>query len=186
MAARPDYPLTLLTEQEFLEITFGDLKAELDRGEIRMMAGAKARHNRVALNIQVALQTRLRGTGCTPYGSDQGIRTAERSVRYPDVSVLCGHDGPDDDDARVFEDPRVLFEIASAGTFRTDVREKLPEYQALACVNTIVLVDIAVERLRVVQRTGPEGWADVTHREPFDLPLPSLGITLPHAEIFAR
>ena len=186
MAARPDYPLTLLTEQQFLEITFGDLKAELDRGEIRMMAGAKARHNKVALNIQFALLTRLQGTGCTPYGSDQGIRTLERTIRYPDVSVLCGHDGPDDDDVRVFDDPRVLFEIASAGTFRTDVREKLPEYRALESVDTIVLIDIGTERLRVVQRTGPEGWSDVTHREVVDLDLPSLGINLPHAEIFAR
>ncbi len=151
-----------------------------------MMAGAKARHNRVALNIQFALMSRLRGTGCTPYGSDQGIQTLERTVRYPDVTVLCGHDGPDDDNTRLFDDPTVLFEILSAGTSRTDVREKLPEYRAMPSVATIVLIDIGTERVRVVQRTGPQGWRDDQHDEPFDLPLPSLGITLPHAEIFAR
>ncbi|WP_174278660.1 Uma2 family endonuclease [Sphingomonas bacterium] len=186
MAARPDYPLTLLTEQEFLEITFGDLKAELEHGVIRMMAGAKARHNKVALNIQFALMRRLQGTGCTPYGPDQGIRTVERTIRYPAVAVLCGHDGSNDDDVRLFDDPRVLFEIASAGTFRTDVREKLLEYRALTSVDTIVLVDIGTERVRVVQRIGPDGWSDVGHQAAFDIPLPSLGITLPHAEIFAR
>ncbi|WP_325103514.1 Uma2 family endonuclease [Sphingomonas sp.] len=127
MASGSDYPLTLLSVEEFLAITFGDQKAELDRGEIRMMAGAKLRHNRVMLNIQVALSARLRGTGCTPYGSDQGIRTLDRTVRYPDVSVLCGHDGPEDDDIRLLEDPRVIFEILSAGTTRTDLRVKLPE-----------------------------------------------------------
>lgn len=186
MAARPDYPLTLLTEQEFLEIIFGDLKAELEQGVIRMMAGAKARHNKVALNIQFALLRRLQGTGCTPYGSDMGIRTVDRTVRYPDVSVLCGHDGSDDDDSRLFDDPRVLFEIASAGTYRTDVRVKLPEYRALASVDTIVLVDIGTERVRVVQRTGTDAWSDVEHDVPCDLPLPSIGVTLPHAEMFAR
>ena len=186
MAARPDYPLTLLSVQEFLEIGFGDLKAELEDGQIRMMAGAKARHNKLALNIQFALLNRLKGTGCTPYGSDQGIQTAERTVRYPDVSVLCGHDGPAEDDVRLFDDPRVLFEISSAGTVRTDVRVKLPEYRHLPSVDAIVLVDIATERVRVVQRTGPNDWSDVEHREPFDIPLPALGVTLPHAELFAR
>lgn len=186
MVGRPDYPLTLLSVTEFLAISFGDQKAELDRGEIRMMAGAKARHNRVTLNIQVALRGKLRGSGCTPYGSDMGIQTLERTLRYPDVAVLCGHDGPDDDDARVFDDPRVLFEILSAGTSRTDVREKLPEYRDLDSVDTVVLVDIATERLRIVQRTGPGGWSDVSHHEPVDLPLPSLDVTLTHDEIFAR
>lgn len=186
MAARPDYPLTLLTIEDFLAIDFGGQKAELEGGLIRMMAGAKARHNRVVLNIQVALQSRLRGTGCTPYGSDMGVRTLERTLRYPDVSVLCGHDGPEEDDARLFDDPRIIFEVLSAGTSRSDVREKLPEYRDLASVDTIVLVDIATERLRVVQRTGRKGWSDVSHDDPLDLPLPAFGITLPHVEIFAR
>ena len=186
MAARADYPLTLLSVDEFLAIGFGDQKAELSGGVIRMMAGAKARHNRVMLNIQFALVTRLRGSGCTPYGSDMGVRTMERTLRYPDVSVICGHDGPADDDARVFDDPRVIFEIVSAGTSRTDLREKVPEYQSLTSVDTIVLVDVATERLRVIQRTGPTGWNDESHRDPVGLELPSLGITISHDEIFAR
>ncbi len=186
MAVRPDYPLTLLSVEDFLAIGFGDMKAELEDGVIRMMAGAKARHNRVALNIQFALLSKLQGTGCTPYGSDQGIRTMERTIRYPDVSVLCGHDGPGEDDTRLFDDPRVLFEIASAGTVRTDVRVKIPEYRDVPSVDTIVLVDIATERVRVIQRTASRQWSDVDHREPFDIPLPALGVTLAHAEIFAR
>ena len=42
------------------------------------------------------------------------------------------------------------------------------------------------ERLRIVQRTGPGGWSDDEHAEPIDLALPSLGIVVPHDEIFAR
>lgn len=184
MATQPEY--RLLTVEEFLAIDFGEQKAELDNGVIRMMAGARARHNRAVLNVQTALVRRLTGTGCTPYGSDMGIRSHGHALRHPDVSVLSGHDGPEDDDARLFDDPRVLFEVLSAGTARTDLREKLDEYKRLSSVDTIVFVDIATERLRVVQRTGPGGWSDVQHEGPFDLPLPSLGVTLPHVEIFAR
>jgi Uma2 family endonuclease len=76
--------------------------------------------------------------------------------------------------------------VLSAGTARTDLRAKLDEYRALPSVDTIVYVDIAAERVRVIQRTGAHGWSDVAHDAPVDVPLPSLGITLPHAEMFAR
>ena len=83
-------------------------------------------------------------------------------------------------------DPRVLFEVLSGGTSRTDLRIKLPEYKALPSVDTIVFVDIATERLRVVQRTGPSNWNEAAHDKPTDVALPSLGATLTHSEIFAR
>ena len=184
MATQPDYPL--LTADEFLEIDFGERKAELDNGVIRMMAGGTARHARVQGNILVALAKRLNGTECTPYVADMATRTHDLSVRYPDLTVFCGRDGPENDDRKAFDDPRVLFEVLSAGTSRTDLRVKLPEYKALPSVDTIVFVDIATEYLRVVQRTGRDEWAEAGHEAPFDLPLPALGIVLPHPEIFAR
>lgn len=184
MATRPEYPL--LTADEFLEINFGDLKAELDNGVIRMMAGGTARHARVQFNILLALGNKLRGTGCTPYNSDMATRTHASSIRYPDVTIFCGHDGPDDDQAKAFDDPRVLFEVLSEGTSRTDLRIKLPEYKALPCVDTIVFVDIETERLRVVQRTGPSAWDEAAYEIRADLILPSVAVTLTHADIFAR
>ncbi|WP_375392237.1 hypothetical protein [uncultured Sphingomonas sp.] len=48
------------------------------------------------------------------------------------------------------------------------------------------MVDIATERLRVLQRTGSRSWTDDDHDEPYDVTLVSLGIVLSHAEIFAR
>lgn len=184
MATQPTYPL--LTAEEFLDIDFGERKAELDNGVIHMMAGGIARHARVAGNIFAFLSQKLRGTGCTPYNADMATRTHDLSVRYPDVTVFCGRDGVEHDELKAFDDPRVLFEVLSAGTSRTDLRVKLPEYKALPSVDTIVFVDIASERLRVVQRTGRDDWAEAGHAEPFDVPLPSLGIVIPHVEIFAR
>ncbi|BCA57345.1 hypothetical protein HMP06_0114 [Sphingomonas sp. HMP6] len=184
MATQIVYPL--LTAEEFLEIDFGDRKAELDNGVIRMMAGGTARHARVQVNILVALANRLRGSGCTPYNSDMAARTRDRSVRYPDVSVYCGRDEAKDDEKKAFDDPRAVFEVLSAGTARTDLREKLDEYKALSSVDTIVFVDIATERLRIVQRTGPNGWSDDTYDVETDVRLPTLNLVIPHAEIFAR
>lgn len=184
MATQPDYPL--LTAKEFLEIDFGEKKAELDNGVIRMMAGARARHNKVVINIIRALGNRLEGSGCTPYGPDMATRTHDLSIRYPDVSVFCGHDGPEDDEHKAFDDPRVLFEVLSGSTARTDLKVKLIEYKTLLSVDTIVFIDIVSERLRVVQRTGRNGWNEQGYDDPVDIALPSLGLTIPHAEMFAR
>lgn len=184
MATHPIYPP--LTAEEFLEIDFGEKKAELDNGVIRMMAGGTARHARVQGNIFLALGVRLRGTRCAPYNSDMATRTHDLSVRYPDVSVFCDRGDPENDEAKAFDDPRALFEVLSAGTARTDLRTKLEEYKALDSVDTIVFVDIATERLRIVQRTAAHGWSDVTHDDPVDVPLPALDLVIPHDEVFAR
>ena len=124
----------MLTAKAFLEIDFGEKKAELDNGVIRMMAGGTVRHAQVQGNIFGWLRQQLRGTGCRPYGSDMATATHDFSIRYPDVSVFCG--------------PR--------------------------------------EAVRVVQRTGPNGWAEQRFDEPTDVPLPSLDLVIPHDEIFAR
>ena len=183
MATQTQYPL--LSAKDFLEIDFGEHKAELDNGVIRMMAGGTARHAEVQTNIISALRQRLRGSGCKPYGPDMGVETHSGSVRYPDVSVYCGRTGASDKD-KAFDDPKVIFEVLSDGTARTDLRVKLPEYTALHSVDTIVFVDIASERLRIVQRTGPTAWNEQAYEEPIDVELPSMGIVIPHDEIFAR
>ncbi len=177
---------SFLTVDEFLRINFGDLQAELDKGVIRMMAGGTARHARVQFNILRALGDKLRGTGCVPYGSDMGVRTREDSLRFPDASIFCGKEGGAFDNVTAFDDPRAVFEVLSAGTARTDLGEKLPEYKALPSLDTVVFVDIETERVRVVQRTGPKGWSEQEHDEPVDIHLPALAITLTHAELFAR
>jgi Uma2 family endonuclease len=184
MATQIEYPL--LTAEDFLDIDFGERKAELDNGVIRMMAGGTLRHSRVQTNIIIALAPRLRGTGCAPHGSDMAVQTRGMSIRYPDVSVFCGREGSDHDTEKSAPDPRLIFEVLSAGTARTDLRVKLEEYRELASIDTIVFVDIAEERLRVVQRTGTNGWSDISYQEPTDVLLPSLDLTLTHEEIFAR
>lgn len=175
-----------LLVEEFLQIDFGELKAELNRGVIWMMAGGTARHAQVQSNIVQALGAKLRGSGCAPYGPDMGLRTQDDSLRLPDISVYCGKGSVEFDNSRAFDDPRALFEVLSAGTARTDLSNKLTEYKALASLDTIVFVDTASERLRVVQRTGTKSWNETEYDEPTDVDLPTLGIILTHGEIFAR
>jgi Uma2 family endonuclease len=185
MATDPHYQK--ITVEEFLQMDFGDKKVELDDGVIVAMTGASGSHNRVQANLMRFLGQILRGSGCRPFGSDQGLRTAGSSTRYPDVAIYCGDMGPGGRDQRqVFEDPKVIFEVLSPSTYRHDEGTKLLEYQQLESVDTIVFVDPDVETVRIVQRLGPTSWRNELFPRGVDAHLPSLGITIPKQEIFAR
>lgn len=182
------YPMSpLLTVDDFLQIDFGsDQKAELDNGYIRMMAGGAGSHARVQRNIIAFLTISLRGSGCSPYGSDMGIRTHDLSLRYPDVSVFCGRDSPENDRLRVFDDPKMVVEVLSPSTADADFTVKLPEYRAVASIDTILFVDPDNGTMRLVQRTGPASWNDAELEAGADVPLPTFGLTMPNSEIFTR
>ena len=177
-----------ITVETFLSLDFGtDKKFELVDGVIQMMTGGTRAHARVAGNIHAYLRTALRGSGCRPYGSDAGIRIDNINLRYPDVSVICDEPPlPETDTLQLFERPRVIFEVLSPSTEANDVGKKLDEYRRLGSIETIVFVNPVSELARVVQRLGPTSWRDDLFAQPQDIALPSLGITLPHAEIFAR
>ncbi len=174
----------LLTAAEFLQIDFGpDLKAELDNGVIRMMAGGSRDHARVQANMLIALGSRLRGSGCRPYGSDMAILTHDASVRYPDVTVDCGRPGDSGND-RYLSAPRVVVEILSPSTRNIDLGAKKAEYQALSSVDAIVFVDPDAETILVSARSET-GWFDSLPARR-DVLLPTLNLTIPDEEIFAR
>lgn len=179
----------LLTVDEFLQIDFGpDLKAELDQGVVRMMAGGTRAHDRVAINLIVALGRRLEGTPCRPSGSDMGIRPHDMSLRYPDVSVICGRDGEEDDDVRDVDNPTIVIEVLSPSTAEQDHKVKLSEYKRIPSTETIAYIDPDAEHMTVWQRTGrdPDSWSEVAHTRPADLQLPSLGVVVPAVEIYRR
>lgn len=188
MATSLFYPPPLLTATQFLEMDFGSgVKAELDNGVIRMMAGGTAAHARIQRNLLTFLDQRLRGSGCRVYNSDMAVKTHDLAIRYPDVAVYCQEGGRlQDDDLKAFNSPAVIFEVLSAGTARTDLRVKLEEYKALPSVETIVFVDAVTERVRVVQRQDTDLWSDYSATQVHDVALPSLRLTIPHNDIFAR
>jgi Uma2 family endonuclease len=181
----------LLTVEEFLAIQWdsSDTKAELDNGVIRiirMMAGGTADHSRVQGNIFASLFAKLRGTDCRPHGPDMAVLVDDYSVRYPDVSVFCGRNRPDDGKRKAFDDPKLVVEVLSPGTRDHDVSIKLEEYRAIVSLDAILYVDPDAETVQLSTRTPGGGWRDVEVPTDEDVVLTALEITLTRAEIFAR
>jgi Uma2 family endonuclease len=179
----------LLTVEEFLELDIeleGVPRIELDNGVIWAMAGGSAAHSRVQRNVISVLANKLHGTGCSPYGSDMGVRAHDLSLRYPDVSVFCGRDGPENDKLKQFDDPKLIVEILSPSTRRKDEDVKLPEYRAIRSLDAILYIDPDAEVVTLSTRTPGGGWRDVEIPKDEDVILPSFNVTLTRAEIFAR
>ena len=177
-----------ITVDQFLDIDFpSDRRYELIDGVIRMMTGGTPAHSRVASNILAFMHAQLRGSGCRAYNSDMGVQVNDTDLRYPDVSVFCGNPAtPERERERAFGNPTIVVEVLSPSTTDNDQGAKLAAYRAIASVDTIVFVDPDNELSRVVQRLGPSAWRDDLFAQPHDVALPSLGLTIPHTEIFAR
>ena len=175
----------LLTVEEFLRIDFGpDLKAELDRGVIRMMAGGTFAHSQVQMNLWSFFRGALRGSGCRPHGSDMAVRIRDESVRYPDLTIDCASRSAEPAD-RVLRDPRVVVEVLSPSTRDLDLSVKLSEYRVLSSVVAIAFIDPEEEMVAVTHRIGGDGWTDIAFARR-DLVLPSPDVTMPYHEIFVR
>lgn len=170
-----------VTVSEFLQMDFNGARAELEDGIIFMMAGGTPEHALVAARLIRKLGNALDGTGCEPVGSDMGLRTAEKTVRYPDISVYCGPVlGPDDANR---SNPRVVVEVLSPSTADHDHRVKLLEYQALSGIEQILLIDPLNGAVRSVIGDGMAGWSDRWLRSDEDISLPSFGIAFSRADI---
>lgn len=186
MRADPAY--RKITADEFLAMDFGtDKKFELEDGVIVMMTGGTEAHAWVQLNIGAWLRQRLRGTGCRPYNADMAVQISDTEIRYPDISIYCDQPRREElADRRTLSDPRVVIEVLSPSTTTLDQGTKLEEYKRIASIRTIAFVDPINEMCRTIERQSDIGWLDQIFSGSRGIVIPTLPLTIPHAEIFAR
>jgi len=155
--AAPHSPL--VSPEEYLSgEEAGAQKHEYLNGVVYAMAGGTQRHNEIAGNIFATLHSRLRGKPCRTYASDMLVRVQsgdDLRLYYPDVSVICRLAGPE---ARVQENPSVVFEVFSGSTERTDTGEKRMAYLTIPALESLVLVDSRKREVTVWRRRA-DGWA---------------------------
>ena len=176
-----------VTEEEYLETELrSEFKREYLGGVVYAMAGASEPHNIIAMNLYVALGTRLRGKRCQPFGSDMKVRLLPLDSTYfyyPDAMIACD---PTDAGHGWRERPSALFEIITEDTRRIDEREKRLAYLQLASLEAYVRIE--QDRAEVViERRAPDGWkSEKLSGLDAVVRLPGLGIELPLAELYER
>ena len=152
-------------------------------GAVYAMAGASEDHNVISLNLASALRAHLRGKPCRVFIADVKVRlhiaTAD-IFYYPDVMVVCD---PQDTDRLFKRRPRVLVEVFSPETERTDRREKFLNYTQIESLEEYVLV--AQDRMEVTLFCRANQWrSEVLRQESQSLRLASLEFALPLSAVY--
>ena len=173
--------LSRVNEQDYLQDE-GEIRYEYVNGAVFAMAGAGEAHNLIALNIASKLREFVRGGPCRVYISDMKLHVQNwKAYYYPDVFVTCD---PGDNHKPFKKRPILVLEVLSAGTERTDRREKMLAYRTLPSLREYLLV--ATDRRQVERycRDEQEDWKRVELEEDRSVPLQSIGATLTLAEIY--
>lgn len=172
----------LMTADEFL-IWSQDQEARyelVDGIPIEMMTGASDVHDRIVVRLLGLMDQQLRGTRCRPTTADIALRTKQRGVRRPDVTVNCA---PIKGDVYEALEPRMVVEVLSKSNVGVAWERKLLEYQRLS-LDYILLIDSRCVAATLLTR-GEAGWDQSDYDRLADtIELQKLQCTLPMAEIY--
>ena len=179
-------PIPRMSLDEFTDWALTqDRKYEYYKGEIYdvyAMAGAKADHNVIALNVFAALHGLLKARQCQAFIADMMVRVEADNVGYyPDVMVTCS---PEDRAREKFKtDPVLIVEVLSPSTAAYDLGNKFASYRLIPTLQHFVFIDPESRRIDHFQREG-DRWvllpSGVDHLE-----LPALDCRIATADVFA-
>ena len=158
-----------------------EVRHEYVSGQAYAMAGASARHNRIALNIAGRLNDHLAGGECEAFMADMKIHVAPDLFYYPDVVVTCDRPGGD---PYFRTEPRLIVEVLSPTTERTDRHEKLAAYKNCPSVQEYALVSQDGMMVELHRRTGDD-WQTQLFTEPAEeCVFESVGFTMSVSDIY--
>jgi len=177
---------TGLTIAQYLDRERDSLeKHEYRDGEILAMSGGSARHSLITANVIGELRDRLKGKPCRVYASNLRVRIPKSVLyTYPDASVVC--DAPQVDPDDPLRETVINPTILSPSTEAYDRGEKFSRYRQLDSLKQYILVSQAMPRVELFLRRGDGAWLFTAFAgTEANAQLPSLGITLTLAEIYA-
>lgn len=169
-----------MTPAEFLAWeAMQELRWEFDGFQPVAMTGGTVAHSVIQGNLITALNNRLRGKPCRPYGPDLKIEIGPK-YRYPDAFVSCT---PVGGPSTIVTNPVVIFEVLSESTAKIDRMTKMTEYRSLPSVRRYVLLEQDEAAAMVITRTET-GWSLETLDAQGTLAMPEIGIEVAMAELY--
>ena len=145
------------------------------------MTGGTVAHDRITFNLHKALDARLAGKPCRPYGPNVKI-VVDGHARYPGAFVVCQ---PVPLTATVIDNPVVVFEVVSEGSATTDLIDKNREYRATPSIQRYVILQQTRAAAVVFARRGQDWLSDIVAGFDVSLQLPEIDVALPLAEVYS-
>ena len=131
------------TPEEYLALEeAAEYKSEYHDGVIIPMTGGTTNHNRISLNISIALRLALKGLDYDVFMSDVRLwLPKKRFYTYPDVMVIPGKPEYYNNRQDAVMNPQVIVEVLSKSTKAYDRTDKFKFYQTLPAFQEYILID---------------------------------------------
>jgi Uma2 family endonuclease len=163
-------------------------KHEFYNGKIIKMPGGTHIHSEIAANLIHLLKTMLRPIArkYRVYSSDLKVYVPSVDIGvYPDALVICETPQFWQNRFDVIVNPLVVVEVLSPRTQAYDRLGKFELYKLLPSFQEYVLVNTDMRAVETRFREEPDLWRIRNHTEaPIDIPLRSLGISIPIDAIY--
>ena len=163
-----------------------EIRNEYIDGEIYPMTGGTNSHSAIIAYTIAALVNLLVDSECTVRSSDMRVRVDDTKYVYPDVSVICGEPGFEDENEVTLLNPTVVVEVTSPSSMVNDHISKVEYYGAVPSIEGYLILD--QERVFAEWYTRTEsGW----HLQQFSdlndvISLEPLGVGLPLAQVYRK
>lgn len=177
-----------LEKHEYFQGEIFPLHRDFDAEDIQNMSGAGSKHNFIFSNLFIQLGIKLKGSKCTPFGSDMRMNIPENTLyTYPDISIYCNDLVKANDDENSTIHPTVIIEILSPSTKNYDRGDKFKLYRDIPTLKAYILVDsqsVSVEAFHINEH---QNWELIEYGN-FDeqLNFPSFGFQIPLHEIYDK
>src|SRR5690348_8098306 len=150
------------------------------------MSGGSREHSLIAGNLNWILKSQLRGQPCELHSSDMRVKvSAQGMYTHPDISVVCGVPQFEDAHRDTLLNPMVIVEVLSPSTEAYDRGAKFGYYRELPSLREYLLV--AQDKMLVEHYVRQDaGWLLTATSDAVAVALPSIGCTLPLAEIYLQ
>jgi Uma2 family endonuclease len=144
-----------LTSEEFFAWTTGkEGRHELVDGEIVALPVASRRHDLVVTNLIAAIRPQVTGGTRQMFTGATYVVTGS-SNRLPDLGVDSGN--PPDESVTA-DKPSLVVEVLSPNMGGIDLTIRLSEFQHVALIDDILLVDTESPRVQLYRRGDDRSW----------------------------
>lgn len=159
-------------------------KHEYIDGEVRCMAGATSKHNRIMMNLAVGIGRQLDDSDCYLLSSEMRVQATETRFVYPDLSAVCGEEEFARDNEIELLNPILVIEVTSPSSIDIDRVEKRGSYFEVPSVQAYLIIDqhrICAE----LSLRSAAGWQTTVYEQQDDVvPLAVLDCTLPLSQVY--
>jgi len=170
-----------ISEQDYLQgEKVAEIRHEYIDGEVYAMAGTSRNHSLLVSNCVRVLTNHLLTTPCMTFSSEIKVK-ADQCFFYPDVLVVCDDEQGDD---YYTENPKLIIEVLSKTTRRTDKILKFAAYRSLPSLLEYVLIEQDHVEVEVMRRS--QSWFPQHYFLGDEVLLESVGLSVGVGELYHR